>query len=102
MTTDMKRKQIYINQEQQIKLRSLAKKHRTSEAEIIRRYIDNDSSMLEVTIPRDSKSALEEIIKYASKSRDLVGKPYQFNREDIYQERESRWIREDKKEDKPL
>ncbi|MBA4383213.1 MAG: hypothetical protein C0410_00605 [Anaerolinea sp.] len=101
MTTDMKRKQIYINQEQQNKLRNLAKKNGTSEAEIIRRYIDNDSSMLEVTIPRDSSFALEEIIKYASKARGLVGKPYQFKREEIYQERESRWIREDKKDDKP-
>jgi hypothetical protein len=99
MTTAMIRKQIYINQEQQNKLRNLAKQRGTSEAEVIRQYIDNDPSSLENTIPKDSKTALEEILKYASKPRGLTGNPYQFNRNDIYQERESRWIREEKKDE---
>lgn len=96
MTTDMIRKQIYINQAQQSKLRSIAKQRGTSEAEVIRQFIDNEPSSLDTAIPKDSKTALEEILRYASKPRGLTGAPYQFNRREVYLERESRWIREEK------
>ncbi|HCS39835.1 MAG: CopG family transcriptional regulator [Anaerolineaceae bacterium] len=99
MTTDMIRKQFYINREQQKKLHALAKQRGTSEAEVIRQYIDNDLSVPVISIPRDSRYALEEILKYASKPRGLEGEPYRFNRAEIYQERENRWIRDGKKDD---
>jgi hypothetical protein len=99
MTTDMIRKQFYINREQQIKLRNLARQRGTSEAEVIRQIIDNEPSTIENKNLKDSKMALVEILNYASKPRGLSGKPYQFNREEIYQERESRWIREGKKDE---
>jgi len=99
MTTDMIRKQFYINREQQNKLRNLAKQRGTSEAEVIRQIIDNEPSASENSNLSDSKFALNEILKYADKPRGLSGKPYQFNRDEIYQERESRWIRDGKKDD---
>lgn len=99
MTTEMIRKQIYINKDQQEKLRTLSKQHGISEAQVIRQYIDNDCSMLEVPFPGDSKKALEEILKYAAKPRGLIGQPYQFNRDEIYREREARWIRDGKKDE---
>jgi hypothetical protein len=101
MTTEMVRKQIYINRRQQNLLRQLARQRGMSEAEIIRRAIDREVILQEIPFSENSHSALEEIIQAAYVLRDQpapVGDTYRFNRADLYEERENRWIRDGKKD----
>lgn len=100
MTTDMVRKQIYIRRQQQNLLHQLARLRGTSEAEIIRRAIDRETSIQEIPISEDSHTALEEILQaaYARRAQPLAGELYHFNRAELYEEREGRWIREEKKD----
>jgi hypothetical protein len=101
MTTDMVRKQIYIYRRQQNLLRQLARQRGMSEAEIIRRAIDRETALGEIPLSENSHTALEEIIQAAYISRDQSesdSEPYRFNRADLYEERENRWIRDRKKD----
>jgi len=101
MTTEMVRKQIYINRRQQNLLRQLARQRGMSEAEIIRRAIDREVILQEIPFSENSHIALEEIIQAAYALRDQpapVSEPYRFNRADLYEERENRWIRDGKKD----
>lgn len=102
MTTDMVRKQIYIRHQQQILLQRLARLRGVSEAEIIRRAIDRETTLQEIPFSEDSHTALEEILEaaYARRSRPANGLPYLFNRAELYEERESRWMRDEKKGNK--
>ena len=100
MTTDMVRKQIYIHRRQQYLLRQLARQRGTSEAEIIRRAIDRESTLQDVPLSENSHTTLEEMIKAAYTLRDhpdATSEPYTFNRVELYGDRENRWIREEKK-----
>jgi hypothetical protein len=96
MTTDMIRKQIYINQEQQNKLRKLAMQRGTSEAEVIRQAIDRESSVHESFVFEDKETSFDQMLDEAFSNPHRPGGPYQFNRDEIYKERQARWIREDK------
>ncbi len=101
MTKEMVRKQIYIYRRQQNLLRQLARQRGMSEAEIIRRAIDREGILHEIPFSENSHTALEEIIRAAYALRDQpspVGEPYCFNRADLYEERENRWIRDGKKD----
>ena len=101
MTTEMVRKQIYIHRRQQNLLRQLARQRGMSEAEIIRRAIDREVILQEIPFFENSHLALEEIIQAAYALRDQsvpVSEPYRFNRADLYEERENRWIRDGKKD----
>jgi hypothetical protein len=101
LSEHMVRKQIYIPRRQDALLKKLAKQRGVSEAEVIRQALERE---VEIAVPvtRESKKALDEIIAYARSLRDrpefMQGKPYKFNREELYEERESRWIRDDKGE----
>ena len=101
MTTDMVRKQIYIHRRQQALLRQLARQRGTSEAEIIRRAIDRETTFQEIPLSEDSHTALEEIIQAAYSPREQPAastEPYRFNRSALYEERENRWIGDEKKD----
>jgi hypothetical protein len=91
MTTNLIRKQIYISPLQQAKLRLLAKKRGVSEAEIVRQAIDREAEVTTTTEPAEGQSALEEIFRFAAERRakyaDIPAVPYQFNREELYDER---------------
>jgi predicted transcriptional regulator len=91
MTTNMIRKQIYIKEQQQEKLHKIAEKRGISEAEVIRQAIEQEYFLQEIAYPKDRASAFAELLKYAQSDRGLTGEPYQFNREEIYEEREKRW-----------
>ena len=99
MTEYMVRKQIYIPKRQDILLKQLARQRGVSEAEVIRQALERE---VEAPAPEmcESKKALDEIIAYARSLRErpefMAGEPYQFNREELYEERESRWIKDDK------
>jgi hypothetical protein len=101
MTTDMVRKQIYIHRRQKNLLRQLALQRGMSEAEIIRRAIDRETTLQEIPISEKSRTGLEEIIKagYALRNQSAQAiEPYHFNRAELYEERETRWIRDGKKD----
>lgn len=92
----MVRKQIYLPRRQNLLLKRLAKQRGVSEAEVIRQALEHE---VEVTAPvmRDSKKTLDDIVAFARSLRDrpelMKGEPYKFNRDELYEERESRWGR---------
>ncbi|PKO03681.1 MAG: hypothetical protein CVU43_01430 [Chloroflexi bacterium HGW-Chloroflexi-5] len=96
MTTDMIRKQFYINQEHQIILQKLAKQRGLSESEIVRQAIERESTIQEADVTEDKNTAFDMLIQDALSNPKRPGGAYKFNREEIYQERQARWIREDK------
>jgi hypothetical protein len=95
MSEMMVRKQIYLPRRQNLLLKRLAKERGVSEAEVIRQALERE---VQSTAPvvRESKKALEEIFAIAealSTRPELAqGKPVRWNREELYDERESRWI----------
>ncbi len=97
MSTDMVRKQIYILRRQQSLLKRLARQRGTSEAEVIRQAIDREASIELFPSTGDSQTAFDELVQAALARRQLPmdGEPYQFNRQEIYEEREKRWIKKD-------
>jgi hypothetical protein len=91
--SDMVRKQIYIYRRQEVLLKKLAKARQLSEAYIIREAIDRETlGTTNSMIPQES-SALQELIDFALSRRNLgeTGEPYQWRREDAYEERMQRW-----------
>ena len=97
MSEHMIRKQIYIPRRQNLLLKRLAKQRGVSEAEVIRQALEREANT-SAPAARDSRQALEEIIAFARSLRSrpelMKGKPYKFNREENYEERESRWLRD--------
>jgi hypothetical protein len=98
--SDMVRKQIYINRRQEALLKRLARLRGVSEAEIIRQAIDREANAASTPMPRDSRAALEEILNFALSRRNLpsIGKPYHWNRQEIYDERENSRLSHNKDE----
>jgi hypothetical protein len=100
MTTQMVRKQIYIQKRQEAMLKGLSKALGLSEAEIIRRAIERElGGNTSQPAPR-STEALDQFIRTALKRRveDVPREPYQWNRQELYEERESRWLRDSDQE----
>jgi hypothetical protein len=89
----MLRKQIYIEKRQRTLLKRLAKKRGVSEAEIIRQAIDHEAAgRPDPVLPLD-QDAWEEALAFMQARRKLgvQGTPYQWRREDAYEERLSRY-----------
>ncbi len=100
--SDMVRKQIYITRRHNALLKRLARLRKISEAEVIRQALEREERQ---PIP-DSPSepgAWEKIVQDAQARRllGISGRPYLWNRDEIYSERESRWIRETPDQDEP-
>jgi 5-formyltetrahydrofolate cyclo-ligase len=95
MSEHMVRKQIYLPKQQNQTLKRLAKQRGISEAEVIRQALDREAE-LAVPVVHDSHKALENIFTYVESLRNrpefMQDKPYKFNREELYEERESRWV----------
>lgn len=87
----MVRKQIYIQQRQQILLRRIAQNREVSEAAIIRQAIDRvlTSPRLHPIVP--DPTAWDEILRFVEEHKTLspAREPYQWNREDAYKDRMS-------------
>jgi hypothetical protein len=94
MSENMMRKQIYLPRKQNQLLKRLARQRGVSEAEVIRQALQREAEF-SAPVVRDSRKTLEEVIAFARSLRQrpefMKGKPYQFNRAEIYAERESRW-----------
>ena len=92
MTTQMIRKQIYLPKRLDDTLKRLSKRRGVSEAEIIRQALEHEGSGRSRQ-PRDNRAAVEEILRFSDERLALAGsaKPYVWNRDEIYEERENRW-----------
>ena len=104
MSEHMVRKQIYIPRRQDALLKKLAKQRGVSEAEVIRQALEREVQTPTPVTPKNSKKALDEIFAFVETLKDrpefMKGEPYKFNREEIYEERESRWFIRDEGEKK--
>jgi hypothetical protein len=99
--SDMVRKQIYIYRRQETLLKRLAQQRGMSEAEIIRQAIDREAEQVRAQNGADDQVAWAEILQMVAGRRALgiTGAPYRWNREDIYTQRESHWVREHTEEE---
>ncbi len=100
MTTHLVRKQIYIQKRQDILLKRLAQVRGISEAELIRQAIEREFSGEGELPVRSSSEPFQEFKNFAlaQRKKGIKGSPFGWSRKDLYQERESRWIRETKDE----
>lgn len=91
--SEMIRKQFYIHKRHQILLRKLARLKGVSEAEIIRQAIEHEASGADRQSLAPDRSAWEEIINKdeSRKILDSEALPYEWNRQDAYQECEERF-----------
>ena len=98
--SEMVRKQIYINRRQEALLKRLARLRGMSEAELIRRAIDREAEQAQPFAAQYDHSAWEEILQLveARKQLGITGASYRWNRDEIYSERESRWLRDGSQE----
>jgi len=97
MSEIMVRKQIYLPRKQNLLLKRLAKQRRISEAEVIRQALEREVEQVTPVI-HDSTVAWEEITLFVEKRKASLagkGKPVRWNRQELYEERESRWNRID-------
>jgi len=98
MGDTMVRKQIYLPRRQNQLIKRLAKQRGISEAEVIRQALEREAEM-STPVARDSKKALDEIISFARSLRErpelMQGEPVRWNRQELYEERESRWFKKD-------
>ena len=94
MTEHMIRKQIYIPSRQDSLLKTLARQRGVSEAEVIRQALDREVQM--PGIEQTSEAAFAKMEKFMEERKARyagTGEPYMWNRNEIYEERESRWVK---------
>jgi hypothetical protein len=88
----MVRKQFYIPKRQDALLKRLAKQRGVSEAEVIRQALEREVDA--PTPVQNSKEAFEKILAFVEERKAKYagqGEPYQWDRDELYHERESRW-----------
>ena len=88
--TEMVRKQFYICKRQQLLLRRLSQARGVSEAEIVRQAIEREATGARAQSTPPDRAAWEEIVSFvkARKALGADGEPYEWDREDAYNERE--------------
>ncbi len=97
----MVRKQIYIEEEQDAVLKEMAAEYGVSQAELIRRAIERavtGRGRVRVRYPEKiRRKALEDFLRFARSRASLPsgGEAYKWNRQDAYEERESRYDRKE-------
>lgn len=99
MSEMMTRKQLYLPKRLNQFLKRSARQRGISEAEVIRKALEREEQM---SLPRmrDSKKALDEIFAFIEalhkRPEFMIGEPVKFNREELYEERENRWLKKPK------
>jgi Zn-dependent peptidase ImmA (M78 family) len=88
--SQMVRKQIYIYKRQEAQLKRIAEAQGVSEAEIIRRALEQTLSSGTEKSSLFEKSPLDEFIELARSNKKDTGRPFKWNRQDAYEEREKR------------
>lgn len=96
MSTEMVRKQIYLKKQQNSQLKKLSLSRGISEAELIRQAIEREAISGTGHYPPGDQTAWQELIAYLERrwSETGKGRPYKWQRADLYDERESRWLRD--------
>ena len=94
--SEMVRKQFYIQKRQQVLLKRLSQARGVSEAEIVRQAIERETTGTSLLPTLPDRAAWEEIVRFLEARKALTSssesnEPYQWNREDAYLERESRF-----------
>lgn len=91
--TDMVRKQIYIHRRHADWINRLAEARGVSEAEVVRQAIEREVTGASSRAATGNLQALEAVIAFANIRRGIAadGTPYQWRREDAYDEREARF-----------
>jgi hypothetical protein len=91
--SDMIRKQIYIEKRQQVALHQRARITGQSESELVRQAIDRE--LLGTDIPsRPDPRAWDKVLQFInelSARKPVGGEPYQFKRDELYEERLNRY-----------
>jgi hypothetical protein len=99
MSDIMIRKQFYLYRRQNLLLKRLAEQRGVSEAEIIRQALEREAAAT-ISAVKDSQKALDEIFEFVESLRNrpeiAQHEPYQWNRAELYEEREGRWLRDKK------
>ncbi len=87
--SDMVRKQIYLERSQVKAIQQKAEVLGVNESELIRQAIDHDLYGGGGTPTRPDPAAWDEIEAFLASQveKPLTGEPYQFNREELYEER---------------
>lgn len=96
MSTHMVRKQFYIQKRQDALLKRLSQVRGVSEAEVIRQAIERETSGIPKQPLTGDRTAWQELVSFleARQVASGEGKPYRWNREEIYTQREIRWLRD--------
>src|SRR5438045_3872559 len=87
------RKQIYLEQRQNRQLKRLAEARGISEAEVVRQLISAEAtSAASQALPPD-RAAWEAIVAFSQQRAQsgVTGQPYQWNRDEIYEDRLGRF-----------
>ena len=91
----MIRKQIYIYKRQEAQLKRISEARGISEAEIIRNALDREVNS-QIAPYHYDEDAWAKILAFIEQRAALgiTGEPYKFRREDAYEERENRWLKD--------
>ena len=94
MSEMMVRKQVYIPRKQNQLLKRLARQRGVSEAEVIRQALAREAEI--IAPANDSVKALARMLAFAEERKTQFagqGEPFRWNREELYAEREKRWLK---------
>lgn len=96
MVTQMIRKQIYIQKRQDSLLKRLSRARGLSEAEIIRQAIEHELASAPLQQVTADRNAWQELTAFLDARHTTVtgSHAYRWNRDEIYSDRESRWLRD--------
>ena len=85
---------LFIQQRQDALLKRLSQARGLSEAEIIRRAIEREVAGVPVLPVATDRSAWQKLVAFLESRQESAtgGQPYRWNREEIYTERENRWL----------
>jgi hypothetical protein len=91
--SEMVRKQFYIHKRQQALLKQLSQARGVSEAEIVRQAIETEAGIRRSQSPQPDRAAWEEVVRFVESRHEFGsdGKPYRWNRQDAYEDRENRF-----------
>jgi hypothetical protein len=94
MADTLIRKQIYLPKRQNLLLKRLSRERGVSEAEIIRQALDRETE-IRSTVIRRNIAAWTKILQFVRERKETTrdGAPWQWNRQELYDERESRWFK---------
>lgn len=93
----MRRKQVYIDEDQERLLKQRSQELGVSEAELIRRGLDRvlGDETINPRVSERRKKAVQDLLTHAEELANTLGPGLSkdWSREDLYREREDRWIK---------